>query len=640
MTGPDPFGPAPADDLLERVDALLLSSEATDPDLGQRLARTDDPLLLCEAGLLLEGVTAARVSRAAPRRTAPLRIAVAATFTADGVVPLLRTALLASGLDAEIHLCPYDRLGDQLTDPASALAAFRPEVTLCLRDSGSLLPVDWDPSGLDGVRDALVEQAAAAGAAAAAFAERTGSAVLLHTVPLPRADRDSVIGYRSRAALGRIWREANTVLLRAGEEHAGVYAFDLEAALADAPGPLRDERRYRFGRMAWTPHVELVCAREAAAFARAVTGLGRKVLVLDLDNTLWGGVVGDDGPAGIELGSMYPGDCYTDLQRRALALRRQGVLLAVCTKNDAGMVDQVLAGHPDMVLRPDDFVAVLADWQPKDTRIAALAEELSLGLDAFAFADDSAFECGLVRGSLPQVDVVHLDGDPAGHSSKVLDPARFAQLGTTATDTERTTLYRRRRARRRFGDAQGSVDEYLRGLGIQVLVGPADEFTLPRLVQLEGRTNQFNMTGTAHGEGLSRRMAGSADHAVLTVEVTDRFGAEGVVGGVWLDRGTERWTVRNMVLSCRVLSRGVERAVLQYVADRARAEGAVLLEADFTPTDRNGPGASFYPEAGLSCRDRNSDGNVTLRYLARLDELPALTPDWITLAPKEALDHA
>lgn len=639
MTGPGPLRPAPADDLLERVEALLRAPEATDSDLGDRLTRTDDPLLLCDAGLLLEGVTAARVSRAASRRTSPLRVAVAATFTADGVVPLLRTALLASGLDAEIHLCPYDRLGDQLTDPASALAAFRPEVTLCLLDSGSLLPADWDPSDPDGVREVLLAGAAAAGTAAAGFAERTGSAVLLHTVPLPRPDRDSVIGYRSRAALGRTWRDANTLLLRAGEEHAGVYAFDLEAALADVPGPLRDERRYRFGRMAWTPHVELVFAREAAAFARAVTGLGRKVLVLDLDNTLWGGVVGDDGPAGIELGTMYPGDCYTDLQRRALALRRQGVLLAVCSKNDAGLVHTVLAGHPDMVLRPDDFVAVLADWQPKDTRIAALAEELSLGLDAFVFADDSAFECGLVRRSLPQVDVVHLEGDPAGHSSEVLAPARFAQLDSTATDTERTTLYRRRRARHRFGAAQGSVEEYLMGLDIQVLVGPADEFTLPRLVQLEGRTNQFNMTGTAHGEARTRRMAGSADHSVLTVEVTDRFGAEGVVGGVWLDRGPERWKVRNMVLSCRVLSRGVERAVLQYVADRARAEGATLLEADFTPTGRNGQAALLYPEAGLSCRERDPVGNGPRCYLARLDELPPLTPDWIALTPKETLDH-
>ncbi|MDH6697492.1 HAD-IIIC family phosphatase [Streptomyces sp. MAA16] len=629
MTGTD------ADALLARVDALLGDPTATDPGLGDELARCDDPLLLCEAGLLLADVSADRVRRAAPRRTTPLRIAVAATFTADGVVPLLRTALLAAGLDSEIHLCPYDRLGDQLTDPASELTAFRPDITLCLQHSAALLPADWDPTDLDGVRATLLERAAATARAAAAFAARTGSAVLLHTVPLPRPDRDTVIGYRSRAALGRIWRETNTLLLRAGEEHDGLYTADLEAALADTEGPARDERRYRHGRMAWTPHAELACAREASAFARAVTGLGRKVLVLDLDNTLWGGVVGDDGPTGIELGTLYPGDCYTDLQRRALALRRQGVLLAVCSKNDAGPVDEVLSGHPDMVLRPDDFVAVLADWQPKDTRIAALAEELALGLDAFAFADDSAFECGLVGGSLPQVDVVHLDGDPADHSSKVLDPARWAQLGTTTTDTERTALYRRRRDRHRFGAEHDSAEEYLTGLGIRVQVRPVDPYTLPRLVQLASRTNQFNMTGAAHGEAVTRRMADSADHAVLTVEVTDRFGAEGVVGGVWVDRGPDSWRVRNMVLSCRVLSRGVERAVLQHVTDLARAAGATLVEADFTPTGRNGPAARLYPEAGLARTD--GDG---ARYRARLDALGTLTPDWIALTPKEALDHA
>ncbi|MER7466109.1 HAD-IIIC family phosphatase [Streptomyces sp. NPDC097981] len=627
------------EELLRRITALRTAPESADPYLAGRLDRLEDPLLLSEAGRLLDGVTAARLSPAPARRAAPLRIAVAATFTADNVEPLLRAVLLAAGLDTEIHACPYNRLGPELTDPHSELAAFRPDATLCLVDAAALLPGDWDPTRLDALADTVCERAGTLARAAAAFAGRTGSDVLLHTVPLPRADRASVIGHRGAAALGRIWREANTVLLAAGETLDGVYTLDLESVLADVPGPVRDERQYRFGRMAWTPRAELAYAREAAAFCRAAAGLGRKVLVLDLDDTLWGGVLGDDGPAGIELGTLYPGDCYTELQRRALALRRQGVLLAVCSKNERSLVDEVLAGHPDMVLRPDDFVAVLADWERKDVRIAALADELGLSPDAFVLADDSAFECGMVRKGLPQVGVVHLAGDPAGHALKVLDPAYFTQLGATATDAARTSLYRDRRERRRLESTHASAEDYLRDLGIRVAVAPADAFTLPRVIQLELRTNQFNLTGRTHGEAATRRLAASAAHLVLAVEVADRFGTEGVVGGVWIDRGAERWVIRNLVLSCRVLSRGVEQSVLQYVADRARAAGAALLEARFTPTGRNAPAAALYPSAGFGRADGPPGDDGTLRYVTRLDALPALAPDWITLDAKEAPHH-
>ncbi|MFJ1646426.1 HAD-IIIC family phosphatase [Streptomyces sp. NPDC088258] len=645
LSGEPPPGTAlPGEVVLDRVRALRETPDATDPGLAAELAALDDALLVHEAGLLLDGIAAARVAVTPPARPVTLKVAVAATFTADGLLPLLRATLLVGGIDAELHLCPYDQLDLQLTAPDSELAAFTPDVTLCLLAAEALLPRDWDPSDLAAVGTAVRDRADACAAAAAGFAARTGSAVLLHTVPLPRTDRRSVISFRGGAALGRVWREANIALLTAGETHDGVHTLDLEALLADVPGPVRDERRYRFGRMAWTPTVELAYAREAGAFCRAVAGLGRKVLVLDLDNTLWGGVLGDDGPAGIELGTLYPGDCYTDLQRRALALRRQGVLLAVCSKNERAPVDEVLAGHPDMVLRPDDFVAVMADWQRKDLHLAALARELNLGLDAFVFADDSPFECGMVTDSLPPVDVVRLDGDPAHHAERVLGAARFVQLGTTATDAERTALYRGRRERHQLSTVHATAENYLRALEIRVTVGPTDAFTLPRLVQLEQRTNQFNMTGRAHGEALTARLARSPDHLVLAVEVTDRFGSEGVVGGVWLDRGPDTWTVRNLVLSCRVLSRGVERAILQYVAEAARGAGAGQLAARFRPTARNAPAASLYPSAGFTeVAERDEHAGLdeahepgTVHHLARLDGLPALTPDWITLVAKEA----
>jgi FkbH-like protein len=214
--------------------------------------------------------------------------------------------------------------------------------------------------------------------------------------------------------------------------------------------------------------------------------------------------------------------------------------------------------------------------------------------------------------SLDSVTATQLSGVPARRTS----PPRIAVAATITAD-----------------------NVVLRALGIRVTVGPADDFTLPRLIQLELRTNQFNMTGRSHGEARTRQFAASADHGVLSVEVADRFGTEGVVGGVWLDRGAASWVVRNLVLSCRVLSRGVEQAVLQYVADRAREASAELLEARFKPTERNAPAAKLYPSAGFDRLDDGVADGETSRYVTRLDELPVLTPDWITLVAKEAADH-
>lgn len=624
-----------AEDLVRRARAVG-TSDTDDPGLARELARCPDTLAVYEAGRLLADVPAPRVvpDHIRPR---PLKVAVASTFTADNVLGLIRVTLLAEGIDPTFHLCPFGQLDGELADPSSGLSAFEPDVTLALADSSAVLPQDWDPGDLDSLAAAVSDRLSLLLAAAAGFARRGGGTVVLHTIPLPAPDRLSVISYRSAATLGRIWREANIRLLKAGEVQDGLYALDLEAMLVDEPGPVRDEAQYQFGRLAWSAAVERAYAREAAIFCRTLTGQGRKLLALDLDGTLWGGVVGEDGPEGIELGSMYPGSCYVETQRRALALRRQGVLLAVCSKNDPEAVDGVLRRHPDMLLRREDFVAVLANWQTKDANLSQLATDLGLATSSFAFADDSSFECGSVRRSQPEVEVFHLAGDPADHALQLLTGGHFRQLAGTRTDEDRTALYRQRRVRWHFADGAGSREAYLGELGIRVDVREADAFALPRLVQLGLRTNQFTMTGQSHSETRTRQMAGSAQHRVLVTQVRDRFGDEGIVAGAWVSCEGSRWVVENLVMSCRVLTRGVEDALVQSIVDRAFAAGARGLQARFVATGRNHLASELYPRLGFTATDPMDDG--TVRFDLDLGRRPSFTPDWITISTEEALPH-
>ncbi|MGX7829154.1 HAD-IIIC family phosphatase [Actinokineospora sp. 24-640] len=615
--------------LLARVRGLAAPGAAPDPTLLADLgALTDIPTLL-EAGRLLATVPGELLGA---RRA--LRVAVTGTFTAAGVAPLLRIALLRGGIAPQIHVSGFDQLAVDLTSPDSALAAFDPQVTLCLTHDDWYLPADWDPTDIAGLADALRLRVSSLEHAVGSYTGRAGSAVLVHTVPLSPAHYRSVIAFDARAALGRAWRELNSDLLGLAERHGRVHALDLEAVLVDTPAAPRDERLYRFASAAWSPEAELRYAEEAAAFCRAVLGVGKKVLALDLDNTVWGGVVGDDGPTGIQVGPLYPGNCFTAVQRRAVALRKQGVILALCSKNEATVVDAVLNEHPDLVLRPADIAARAVNWHPKDQNLRHLATQLNLGLDSFVFADDSRFETELVRGAIPEVTVLHLDGDPADHLGALSRPGLFEVLTITDTDRERTTLYQARAERTQAETEFGSAEDYLRSLDLRVAVRPADEFSLPRLVQLGGRTNQFTMVGAAHPEARTREMAAADDAVILVFEVSDRFGREGVVGGVWVSRHPDHWLIENFVMSCRVFTRGVEQTVLQHVLDLALADGVSRVEADFRATGRNLPAAAFYPSVGFGALALDDDRT---RYTLPLNPRPHVRPDWTTL---EVVTHA
>lgn len=618
------------DDLIGRARRLRDPAAPADPTLASELGGAD-PSLVARAGRLLAAVPAARYGRPDPK---PLRVAVTATFTTDGVAPMLRVLLAADGIAADVYESGFDQTMIELSDPGSPLAGFRPDLVLVLLDDEWLLPRDRDAADPAAFGERVGDRLAGLEAAVAGFADRSGAVVALHTVPLSSAERRVIVAHKGKALLGRVWREVNGTILAWAERHPQVHVLDLEAELVEHPGPRYDSRLRRFASMAWQPGVELCYARQAAGLARALVGRSRKVLVLDLDNTLWGGVVGDDGPDGIALGPAYPGNCHTDLQRRARALRQQGVVLAIASKNDPAVVDEVFAHHPDMVLAAADFVARAVNWEPKDGNLRRIAEELNLGLDSVVFADDSAFECGLVAGALPQVQVVHLAGDPAGFVDRLLADGAFDTLTTTDTDRARTTMYRSGADRKRYAATAGTAEDYLRGLDLRVTVREADEFSLPRIVQLGLRTNQFTMTPTPHPQARTAEMAAGAGHRVYGCAVTDRFGTEGIVGAVWVSRHADHWLIENFVLSCRVFARGVEHAVLQHVVDEARADGADRLDATFRRTARNEPGSRLYPAAGFTQTD-----DPDLWTLA-LDPRPRIAPDWITVNGEENLVNA
>lgn len=573
------------------------------------------------SGRLLAGADTEAAARSHPGL---LRFKV--TITGHGTLEALRTSLTGElarhGLLPEVGLTGYNSSVAELGDPGSSLYADGASLVVCVLDHTAVFDEVPVPFDADDVARVLREKLALWRDLAAVFARTSTGTLVFNTVPLPRAWQSRLLDHPSRARLGALWREANAELLRLGEDEPRVAVLDLDPLLIDAPGPA-DPRLELYAGAHLPDAVLAAYASELAHLARAAAGRGKKVLALDLDHTVWGGVLGDDGVEGLEVAHTPKGEAFRAFQTLVKQLKSQGVLLAAVSKNDPDAVLAALRGHPDLVLREEDFVAVLAGWKPKAESLRTLAAELNLGLDSVVFADDSAHECAAVAAELPEVTVLHLAGDPALHVRALLADGWFAATGITAEDRRRTLLYRQESARAEFLSAAGSAADFLAGLGVEVSLAPVSEGELPRLAQLTVRTNQFNLTTERLSVEEVRARAADPARRVLAISSADRFGGNGVVGAVFLRAGRGSvLVVENMLLSCRVFARGIEQACLSAVLQAARAAGYATVCGEYRPTAKNAKVRDLYPHYGFTSAEHGGGGTRHFHALASVVEVP------------------
>ncbi|GAA1987043.1 HAD-IIIC family phosphatase [Kitasatospora viridis] len=601
-------------ELVDALKAAVAAGTAPSPDLRLALAQTEDTGVLRKAGRALAWLTDPE------GRLRPLRVSVVAACTVGPLEHLLRACLVGAGALPTIALAPYGTFELTLATGDFDHAS---DLLLCLLDESYFLPDDLDVTAPQAAADYVEDRLAQLGGLIGAALGGTEATLVLHTVPLPRALRDTMLSLRTRGALTRLWHRLNAGLLALAEEHPQVQVVDLVGLLAESPVAARDQRLHKYADLPYTDGALLLLANEVRRIAQARSGLSRKVLALDLDNTLWGGVLGEVGAEGVELGGLYPGKSFQDLQRTVSRLRQQGVVLVLASKNDPGPVEEALAGHPAALLRPEAFSVSMVNWAPKAGNLRQAAETLGLGTDSFVFMDDSDFERGSVAAELPEVAIIDASGEPAQLVDSLVRHGWFDVVELTGTDLQRPDLYRARSLRTEFSGGFGKAEDYLRALDLRVTIAPVTRFTVARAAQLAARTNQFNLTGVRFDEAATLAMIDAPDRLALSVSVTDRFGDEGLVGAVWVARDAERWSVLNLVLSCRVLSRGVEFAIAGRLAELAARAGAEVLEGRFTPSAKNGVAAGFWEKAGFV-----PEGEGHFVFLP--GRTPDPTPSWIT----------
>jgi FkbH-like protein len=332
----------------------------------------------------------------------------------------------------------------------------------------------------------------------------------------------------------------------------------------------------------------------------ALLGLTRKCLVVDLDNTLWGGVVGEDGVEGIDLGPNYPGNAYAEFQKLLLDLHRRGVILAIASKNNPADVDEVFAEHRFMVLKREHFASAQIHWESKRQSLVRIADELSIGLEHMVFVDDNPVECEEVRRALPMVRVIHLPPPPERFVRVLQEAALFDTLNLSVEDRRRGDLYRQRAQAEAARLSVTSVEDYYRDLVMELTIAPVDRASLPRAAQLTQKTNQFNVTTLRYSEAEVAKRMGDPQWVAATVAVKDRFGDNGIVGVLMAKNTGTSLDVDTLLLSCRVIGRTVETAMLARLCDEGRRCALKAVTARFIPSRKNAPAEDVFERHGFA----------------------------------------
>ncbi len=564
------------------------------------------------------------------------KLAILRSFTVEPIVPLLRAEAFACGIDLEVHVGDFNTYVQDLLDGQSSLYRFAPNaVALVVRTDQAAFELWRDFADLapEAAQQAAERVVHGYEQWIGAFRKHSQAALIIHSLERPAIPSLGVLDSQSEAGQSGLIRQINRELRRIAAGFHGVYILDYDALVArHGSEHWHDERKWLTARLPIAAGYLLQMAREWMRFIvplnAPLSGRTAKVMVVDLDNTLWGGVIGEDGMAGIKVGAEYPGAAYQSLHRALLDLSRKGILLAVCSKNNLDDAMEALEKHPGMLVRAKHFAAMRINWTDKAQNLREIAEELNVGIDSLAFIDDNPFEREQVRSALPEVTVIDLPKNPLEYAAAVRNCAAFERLTLSAEDQQRTEMYAAQKQRSGAEQTFQSKEDFFRFLEQEAELEPVSDLTLARVAQLTQKTNQFNLTTRRYTEAQIAEVAKKPGWHIFSIKVRDRFGDHGLVGVAITHDVGEQCEVDTFLLSCRVIGRTVETALLAHLADSAAQRGRKRLEGWFLPTKKNAPARDFYEQHGFELQATSCEGSL---WTLDLKSSKLRCPDWIKL---------
>ena len=551
--------------------------------------------------------------------SADIRIAYLSDHTLDSLSRHVSVQAARAGLRVENYLAPYDQHFQEVLDPNSGLAAFRPNLIFLSVSLSYLAPnlvhAFLDLSAEDRKAEILNVVDHLRSWADVAL-DRSKGMLVISNFPRPSYPAASIADGSMEFGEAEFYAELNLSLLREFRAERRVSVLDLDLVLARVGR--RHAANARLAYLAKIPWAEAALpemANEVLRHVRATLGQARKCLVLDLDNTLWGGVLGEDGVWGIQVGdSNGVARAFADFQRVIKSMARRGVILAVCSKNNHGDVVELFETRQDMPLQLRDFAALRINWEHKHVNLQSIAEELNIGLESLVFVDDNPVECEMVRDCLPQVQTILLPTDPAERPELLRQLGSFEKFHITSDDINKTAQYRDNAARNASMHASGDLTGFLESLETRLLIEPASERHVPRIHQLFSKTNQFNVTTRRYSVAEIEAFISDPGCHFRVATVSDRFGALGLIALYLIRLDGSIGYIDSFLMSCRAMGRGIETALINELKRELLVDGQLqVLEGHYLPTKKNVPARRFFDSQGFTLINEDDEGNRMYR---------------------------
>lgn len=533
-----------------------------------------------------------------------LRVALLGDTATQFLVQAIRATGYDQGFDLRLWDADFGQIERQVFDPASALYAFDPQIIILFHSSQKLLS-QYNKLSSAGQETLAQNRLTLIDELRTAIEKKTGAKIIYYNYP--EID-DAVFGdYANKTGSSFLFqlRRLNYQLMEYAVTHANFHLCDLSTVQNQlGKAGLFHPSSYVNADMVLSLDALPVIAARTLSLIGALYGRIKKCLVLDLDNTLWGGTIGDDGMENIQLGTLGIGKVFTDFQHWIKKLKERGIILAVCSKNTGSVAKEPFISHPDMVLRLEDIAVFIANWETKVDNIRHIGAILNIGFDSMVFLDDNPFERAMVREAIPAITVPGLPEDPAGYLEYLYTLDLFGTSSLSAEDRGRTTLYQQQ-AQREMGMHQfGDAEAFLKSLGMLSKVESLNSFNMPRVAQLTQRSNQFNLRTVRYTEADLQKIGSSPDHFIFSFTLEDKFGDNGIICVVILQKETaETAFIDTWLMSCRVLQRGMENFTLNTIAGFAKQKGFRYLKGEYLPTPKNQLVKDHFANLGFSRQD-------------------------------------
>lgn len=532
-----------------------------------------------------------------------IRIAFLGSFTLNGFEETIQVQCSEEKINCITYNAPYNQYNQEILNKNSDLYKFNPNIIFFLIDNRTILdnlfyfPYEYSEEDRKKFVD---EKYLEIENLIKTISENLQSKLVITNFVIPTYSPFGIFESKVEFGLKDIVLDLNKKLKELCKNQDSVYLYDFNSFVTKfGERNVLEYKKMFFGDIKISFDTIPYLIYEFVGYLKPLLGLNKKCIVLDLDNTLWGGIVGEDGLDGIKLGPEPAGRPFVEFQRVLKSLLKSGIILAINSTNNSEDAMKVIKEHPHMVLKEEDFACLKINWNDKIANMKDIAKELNIGLDSMVFFDDDPVNRELIKMSIPEIKTIDLPQDPSSYALILRDLNDFNVLKITDDDFKRAKMYSQEQERHDLESTTKNLDEYLKKLDIKVKVRLADKFSIPRISQLSLKTNQFNLTTKRYQEEEIKKFAKDDKMIVGCAEVEDKFGESGITNIFIIKKNNEEWILDTFLLSCRIIGRGIEEGILGKIIEMAKKEGVKKIKAQFIPTQKNKPAENFLSNYGF-----------------------------------------